>query len=457
MSEAFASFTLDGCEIIIQCSKEDKMKDICQKYATKVRVNINSLIFLYGGTQINFELRFKEQANSIDNNNNRMSILVYKSDNDELTCPKCGEKLKLDTKKIDEIIAYNNNISDTINGIKVNIENIIKNSSVYLVNIQLKNINTLLNNISEDIKKNNEKIKKLLDDSRNYINNNFQNNSIIQRKLDIKLNESESIARLKKEIQFISNFPFINAGVNVELPKDENIFEWKGYLIGTDDTPYKGGIFHFKILFPNDFPKKAPEVIFLTPIYHLNINPMNIKTKNSEHLGHLSTVTLNWWNCLDGKMSIRELLIKLKTVFYINNPNDPYENDMANEFKCNKSLFDKKVRYFTQKYANLINSPKNYDIWDFTYNEKDELDNNYVNIIFEFNGIERRNLLAHKKELMENLVARYCKSIGINDKHGMYYFYKSSRLNLYKKTIEDNEIENNSLIIAIDGKDIKGA
>ena len=293
MSEAFASFTLDGCEIIIQCSKEDKMKDICQKYATKVKVNINSLIFLYGGNQIKFELRFKDQANSIDNNNNRMSILVYKSDNDELTCPKCGEKLKLDTKKIDEIIAYNNNISDTINGIKVNIENIIKNSSVYLVNIQLKNIITLLNNINEDIKKNNEKIKKLLDDSRNYINNNFQNNSIIQRKLDIKLNESESIARLKKEIQFISNFPFINAGVNVELPKDENIFEWKGNLIGTDDKPYRGGIFHFKILFPNDFPKKAPEVIFLTPIYHLNINHEKPNVKEGEPLGKFCVTILN--------------------------------------------------------------------------------------------------------------------------------------------------------------------
>ena len=454
MSEAFASFTLDGCEIIIQCSKEDKMKDICHKYATKVKVNINSLIFLYGGTQINFELRFKEQANSIDNNNNRMSILVYKSDNDELTCPKCGEKLKLDTKKIDEIIAYNNNISDTINGIKVNIENIIKNSSVYLVNIQLKNINTLLNNISEDIKKNNEKIKKLLDDSRNYINNNFQNNSIIQRKLDIKLNESESIARLKKEIQFISNFPFINAGVNVELPKDENIFEWKGYLIGTDDTPYKGGIFHFKILFPNDFPKKAPEVIFLTPIYHLNINPMNIKVKGAEHLGHLSISILNWW---DDKMPIRELLIKLKTVFYINNPESPYGLVRADEFSNNRSLFDRKVRYFTQKYANLINSSKNYDIWDFTYNEKDELDNNYVNILFEFNGIKRMNLLAQKNELTENLVSRYCKSIEINNKHDMYFFYKSGRLNVYEITIEENEIENNSLIIAIDGRCIEGA
>ena len=159
----------------------------------------------------------------------------------------------------------------------------------------------------------------------------------------------------------------------------------------------------------------------------------------------------------DSKMSVRELLIKLRTVFYVNNPESPFGLDRADEFTENRRLFEKKVSYFTQKYANLINSPKNYDIWDFTYNEKDELDNNYVNIIFEFNGIKRMNLLAHKKELAENLVARYCKSIGINDKNDMYFYYKSSRLNLYQKTIEDNEIENNSLIIAIDGKNIKGA
>ena len=58
MSEANALFTLDGCDLIIQCSKEDKMRDICQKYATKVNENLNSLLFLYGGGRINFELKF---------------------------------------------------------------------------------------------------------------------------------------------------------------------------------------------------------------------------------------------------------------------------------------------------------------------------------------------------------------------------------------------------------------
>ena len=72
MSEANALFTLDGCDLIIQCSKEDKMRDICQKYATKVNENLNSLLFLYGGSRINFELKFKEQANSLDIDNNKM-------------------------------------------------------------------------------------------------------------------------------------------------------------------------------------------------------------------------------------------------------------------------------------------------------------------------------------------------------------------------------------------------
>ena len=156
----------------------------------------------------------------------------------------------------------------------------------------------------------------------------------------------------------------------------------------------------------------------------------------------------------DSKMSVRELLIKLWTVFYVNNPDSPFGLDRADEFRNNRPLFEKKVSYFTQKYANLINSSQNYDKWDFTYNEKDEIDNNYVNITFEFNGIKRMNIIAHRKELTKKLVIRYCKSIGIDNKYFMY-FYKSYRLDLYK-TIEENQIENNSLIIVIDSKNIVG-
>ena len=57
--------------------------------------------------------------------------------------------------------------------------------------------------------------------------------------------KSIAIKRIKNEIQFISNYPFLDIGINVELPRDNNIFEWKGFLIGPDDTSYKGGIFYY--------------------------------------------------------------------------------------------------------------------------------------------------------------------------------------------------------------------
>ena len=168
------TFVFGGVEVIIQCTKEEKMKDICQRYANKIERNINSLIFLYGGSHINFELSFKGQANIIDKERNEMSVLVYKNENDEYICPKCGEKIKLNIK--DDIILSINNIKDVINGIKLSIDNIIKVSKDNSVNIQLKNVNYLiLNTLTVDIKNINDKINNIL--SNNIIKNDNINNN----------------------------------------------------------------------------------------------------------------------------------------------------------------------------------------------------------------------------------------------------------------------------------------
>ena len=144
MQKVNVSFDFEGRIVKIQCSTDDKMKDICQKYANKIERNLNSLIFLYGGNNLNFELSFKEQANIIDKERNEMSVLVYKNEN-ELSCPKCGEKINLNSDKINDIKTSINNINDTIKGLKFSIENIIKISSEEAVKFQLKNMNLLFN------------------------------------------------------------------------------------------------------------------------------------------------------------------------------------------------------------------------------------------------------------------------------------------------------------------------
>ena len=120
-----------------------------------------------------------------------MRVLVYKEDADDFACPHCGEKIKLNTEKIDEIISSNNNIKDTIDGIKFHIDNVIRISTANIVNIQLKNITVLLNSLNEDIKKINDKLKNLLNENKvsAVISKEFQNKKVIKGVLDVKLNE----------------------------------------------------------------------------------------------------------------------------------------------------------------------------------------------------------------------------------------------------------------------------
>ena len=64
-------------------------------------------------------------------------------------------------------------------------------------------------------------------------------------------------------------------------------------MIGPGDTSFAGGLFYLKIKFPNDYPNHAPEVLFVTPIYHVNVNHIN---QPGYPLGHIYLSTLNFWN-----------------------------------------------------------------------------------------------------------------------------------------------------------------
>ena len=73
-------FCFEGKNIIIQCNKNDKMKQMIQQFLTKTNINPNSVIFLYSGNIINNpELTFDQIANIDDKNRNKMNILVHNS------------------------------------------------------------------------------------------------------------------------------------------------------------------------------------------------------------------------------------------------------------------------------------------------------------------------------------------------------------------------------------------
>ena len=256
MSNAKVIFSLDGTEVTIQCTQNDKMANICQKYALKIETNINSLFFLYGGAQLNLNLSFKEQASSIDRNNNRMKVLVYKNEEDGFNCPKCGSKIQLNLRKVKDIISLNDNILKIIMGMKVSLANIIKAKNTAVdIYFQLENITTIeFNKLNDDIKKNNEKLKNLLNElittsvneklkssnnnninNINTINNNNNNNHHIKT-----YDEGKYEGQLKDNKREGKGTMLYNNGDKYEGEWKNDVIEGRGKFYWNDGEIYEG-------------------------------------------------------------------------------------------------------------------------------------------------------------------------------------------------------------------------
>ena len=231
-------FFYNGNQTTIQCMKEDKMRNICQKFASKINIDINSLYFIYSGNKINYDLSFKNQANSIDNDENKMVILAFQNENEKLICPKCGEKINFDNKLTDKISLSNNDINDILEGIKIQIGNImndiINNQSTNYINNQLKNINIIINNTVSEIKKINQLIN--LNQT-----NHLIKKSIIEGELDIKVEE------IQKGVVLFNKDKIDGIDVYLNNNKINMIKEKNRWII---DYNFKNsGRYKFKIIF----------------------------------------------------------------------------------------------------------------------------------------------------------------------------------------------------------------
>ena len=146
---------------------------------------------------------------------------------------------------------------------------------------------------------------------------------------------------LKEQYTELLNDPILSLGVTVGLVNEGDLFHWNISLLGPQDTPYGGGLFFLKADFPNNFPNSRPEVKFVNKIYHLNVSPGD---------GHICINTLNSWK---PGTKMTTVISDIFALFYAQNPNSPYDGNMANEYCYNRKLFDQKAREWTRKYARM--------------------------------------------------------------------------------------------------------
>ena len=140
-------FSYSGRNISIQCSEQDSIRNICNKFIRKIDNNIDNLIFLYGGKQLNLDLTFNEQSNYLDKMNKRMSIVVFEAmkstiieeeliNSKEIICPICKEncRIKFENYKIKLYECKNNHETSNIT-----LENYFKTQKINETNIICNN------------------------------------------------------------------------------------------------------------------------------------------------------------------------------------------------------------------------------------------------------------------------------------------------------------------------------
>ena len=120
------TFIFKNMPVEIQYNEDDLMKSICQKFADKLNEDINTILFIYDGREINFQLTFNQHAKDIDKKGGKMSILVYSKfldsnkkkelKNKDIICPKCGEicLINIEDYKITLYECQNNHKCDNI-------------------------------------------------------------------------------------------------------------------------------------------------------------------------------------------------------------------------------------------------------------------------------------------------------------------------------------------------------
>ena len=142
--------------------------------------------------------------------------------------------------------------------------------------------------------------------------------------------------RIVKETKTLASEKVV--GIEVEVnPNNYRHFYVKIY--GPGNTPYENGIFRAELYLPEDYPMTAPKVVFNTKIYHPNI----------DNLGRICLDILkDKWS---PALQIRSVLLSIQALLSSPNPDDPLNNEAAENWKTNELDALKKARDYTTKYA----------------------------------------------------------------------------------------------------------
>ena len=169
------------------------------------------------------------------------------------------------------------------------------------------------------------------------------------------------------------------------------------------------------------------------------------KSTDNLELGQVAFKAINNWKSAN---KIKEIIVKLYSIFYYPDLDLAYSLDIAKEYKENRNLFEKKVKYFTKKYAGFRKfSTHDGGDWDFSCNEnnlnsigikpikniinnKSYDGNKMISLGFEINGIVKAIISCKLNELMQDVIKRVLDKNGIQIKNDILVIYNTKNIKL---------------------------
>jgi len=80
---------------------------------------------------------------------------------------------------------------------------------------------------------------------------------------------SSAIKRIMQEARELANDPCTDY---TAAPLEDDIFEWHCTIRGAPGTEFEGGLYHFRILLPSEYPFRPPSIMMLTPNGRFELN-----------------------------------------------------------------------------------------------------------------------------------------------------------------------------------------
>ncbi|XP_054724457.1 ubiquitin-conjugating enzyme E2 T-like [Uloborus diversus] len=162
----------------------------------------------------------------------------------------------------------------------------------------------------------------------------------------------QRMVRLKKEMERFTQ----HNEEGIACWQADELDELKASVVGPENSPYQYGIFELDIIIPDRYPFVPPNVRFVTPVYHPNID-----SSGRICLDILKVPPQGTWK---PSLNLVDVLSSIRFLMSYPNFNDPLMTEISDQYQRNYNEFYRHAEEHTRKHAkeNVKDKKRSFDL-----------------------------------------------------------------------------------------------